>query len=429
MKQRSALRKSPEPQPARAFLKPGFTGVHNDLWDSNLLFTLPTAQVKVLLLIIRWSTGHQREWCIMGESRALATTTLSRAAFYRAKSRLAEKGIIDTGHTKTGCSCYRLAYQYQSLILEGREPEIKSRGSHQVDPPIAVDEDFSRGTSVCPSTQRYHDKDIKENITTHHQNIAELQTNDDVISIDRIKGGFNEPASSSRKVTETQEPSKIDVRSPEFLAEMEIIVTEIEKTWLTSASPKSSAARPAPAPAPAKPALNQLQTDLVGKLEIVGINRRIAEKLARDNAPEIIQKALSALPARKEIAKPAGWLVEEIRSGGYAAPAAVQADQTRRQVAQARQADNAREEARRAAEEPAPPTVSASKACPPTNSPSLSRKPSHASPSLFGIRLARTPAPFRPCALKWSLFYANEPNAHALEGRTLLADASTRIHS
>lgn len=336
----------------RSFLKPQFTAVSNALWDSELFYTLSFAQVRVLLMIIRGTSGYLRHWYIAGETSACETTHLSRAAFYEAKSALIQLGYIRVEYTSQGCSCYRLAPELQALLGEHDiEPANDFSGSTQADPSPRLKLVKNGRKSVCPSTPADHDKDIKEKNNTHHHTPPEPEIDDDAYSTFCNEDDLIDESTSRRWATNAPippQPAEENFQSPEFIAEMEAICTEIEKDWPTSARPKGSAA-----PNPARPALSLLQTDLAGKLEIFGVNRRIAEKLVRESSPEIVQKALAGLPTRKEIAKPAGWLVQEIRSGGYAVPAAVQADTTRRQVAQARQAENLREEARRNAEEAA----------------------------------------------------------------------------
>lgn len=345
-------RTSPRSQ-LRSFFKPCFTVVNNAFWDSGLAYTLPPAQYRIIMMIIRGTSGYLRHWFIAGETSACLTTHLSRAALYEAKAALVEQGYIQVDYTSQGCSSYRLAPELQSLLEDVDSAEANSfSGSSEMDSPPLLKLVQQGRKSVCPSTQLDHDKDIKENLNTHHQAPPESEIDDDAYL------GFCNEDQSIDESTSRQwatnapiqpQPAQEDFQSPEFIAEMEALCTELEKSWPTSASPKSSAA----VKTPAQTVFTVLQTDLAGKLEICGVNRRIAEKLVLESAPEIIQRALAALPTRKEIAKPAGWLVQEIRSGGYAAPVAVQADSTRRQVAQARQADNIREEGRRDAEEAA----------------------------------------------------------------------------
>lgn len=301
MRQASALKRVTYAAPPRPFLKPSFTAVHNHLWDSELLFTLPPAQSKLLLLIIRWTTGFQRSWCIMSEPRACKFTHLSRASFYEAKSALVRRGILITGYTTTGCSCYRLNSNLQPLIEENasEDPSIHWESS-PLDPSEPENATMSGRKLVCPSTPADHGKDIKEKIKTHHQAPADLEMNDDAYSQFSIKEDLIVTSTSrhwAKNEPSRVEPGKPDFQTPEYLAEIEVLCTELEKGWPTSARPKSSAAPETSV----RPALTLLQTDLAGKLELFGVNRRIAEKLVLESRPEIVQRALAGLPSRKEI--------------------------------------------------------------------------------------------------------------------------------
>ena len=102
--------------------------------------------------------------------------------------------------------------------------------------------------------------------------------------------------------------------------ELEVQIASLEAEWKPEQNPvepeviKSSASgRPA--------AVTSEQGKLARQLHQTGIHWRIAVRLVRENDQQLIQNALARLKDRPNVKHPAGWLVEEIRAGGYNPPA------------------------------------------------------------------------------------------------------------
>jgi hypothetical protein len=244
-----------------------------------------TPSVRLLLFISRFSTGYLKPEVALKESFILEQTGMSRSSLYKAKKDLLEAGKITLTHTQTGNCVYRLAADLQCLkgATTAQERANRKWGSAPAD-----------GGGPRLETPHVY-KEFQENLIDHHQPLTKpdptpQHLNDDASSINKFKD----------KVT-TGDGS----------------------------------------------VLNEMQTMLVERLRACAVNGRIAENLVRISPTEVIERALTGLKARKEVNNPAGWLVREIQSGGYVAPLAVRAEESRKIVELSRRAEKAAVEVER----------------------------------------------------------------------------------
>ncbi len=118
-------------KPVKSFLRPGFTAINNALWDSKILDNLLGSELRLLLVIMRYTDGFLRATCIIGEEKLIRHTGLGRSALYEAKKSLEAKGHIIIHRTHAACA-YQLGEALQVLAKEGEKVARPSRKSSQV---------------------------------------------------------------------------------------------------------------------------------------------------------------------------------------------------------------------------------------------------------------------------------------------------------
>jgi len=239
-----------------------------------------------------------------------------------------EAGKITVSHTKTGNCVYRLTSDFQCLkgATSAREKASQRWGSAARD-----------GGGPRLETPPIY-KEIKENIDHHQHTVNEsfLSTCDDEFSI----SVFNETDCTEGQVAnillEKNKALVIESRAPSPLTPTvpNVPAAGIPRRRNTTA-------------ASSLPALTAAQAALAARLRHCAVNLRIAERLVREAPTEVIEKALAGLAARKEIRNPAGWLHDEIMSGGYKPPEAILASENRQRVQSGRAAEKVRVEAER----------------------------------------------------------------------------------
>lgn len=256
----------------RTFLRPSFTALANELIDFLVTTCSSLAEIKVLLLVSRYSTGFLRPTCHFGESKFLNTAGLSRSAFYDAKQNLISRGLLLVSHTKTGRCVYELAPAFQALLT--------GQGATPANP--------VQSTGPLPVRHSGPMKDNKENLNQykeqHHQLAGPVTQNDD---------DFFQSVSEDESA---REPLSTDDVSP--------LLTN-EKNQAPSAS-QAKAETEAPVPT----------ASMARKLQEAGVNSFVARRLAKKHPPEVIQAALNRLTTLT-VENPAAYLVAEISRGGY----------------------------------------------------------------------------------------------------------------
>lgn len=324
----SAIRR-PKPDqklsPSRHF-DGNFTALPNSLIAVLLDGSLSPSEITVALFVARVTNGYIRTRTTIRIQYALKQTRLSRSTYLAAKRGLIEKEVIVCETDIFGESIIQLHPQHQILLSES------SRGSENLD---EGGPDFRTPTN----------KEIKKTIKTK-QHQATLRVADDFTDDEFLIDSFN---------------SCVEQEDPEIDACVEAIEKQFKQEQVLeqgllfqdSAAPVVEIA---PAKSSPKPELTAEQFQLAQGLNRSGVNWRMAVRLVKENDPAAIQKALDGLKHRSNVKHPAGWLVEEIRAGGYAPPglsAEALIKKTHESVAQLRQQERqqeqkAREEANQA---------------------------------------------------------------------------------
>ena len=326
----SAIRRPKQDQklsPSRHF-EARFTAMSNvllcDLFDVRKGFT--PSEVSVALFISRVTVGYIRHRTTIRVRYALEQTGLSRSSYLAAKRGLIEKGVIICETDRFQEPIVQLHPKYQCLLSD-------SAGGSEI-----LDEggpDFRTPTN----------KEIKKTIKTK-QHQATLCVADDFTDDEFVIDSVD---------------SCVEQEDPEIGACVEALENRFKQEQALeqgqliqdSAAPVVEAE---PAKSSPKPELASEQFQLAQGLNRNGVNWRMAVRLAKENDPQAIQKALDGLKHRSNVKHPAGWLVEEIRAGGYAQPglsAEVLIKRTHESIAQLRvnerqQEQTAREEANQA---------------------------------------------------------------------------------
>ena len=288
----SAIRRPKQDQklsPSRHF-DGNFTVTSNALMERFLDGSLSPSEVTVAILINRLTTGYLRVRNTIRSGRAMRQTKLSRSTYLAAKRGLIEKGIIICETDRFQESIIQLHPQYQCLrtASEGGSENLDEGGP-----------DFRTPTN----------KDIKKTIK-NEQHQATQSVADDFTDDEFSSDSFD---------------FCVEQEDPEILAWLEAIEDQFkQEQTIAQAVPSQDSAAPVVEAEPAKSLpkleLTSEQSQLAQGLNRNGVNWRMAVRLAKENDPAAIQKALEGLKHRSNVKHPAGWLVEEIRAGGYAQP-------------------------------------------------------------------------------------------------------------
>ena len=290
------------------FFEPRFTALSNHLLE--IIYTDPSVapSTRLLLFIARFSTGYLKPEVIMKESFILDNTGMSRSSLYKAKHDLIAAGKITISHTKTGHCIYRLAAELQCLKGASAPSTAAEKARHRWGGSA-----FGDHTRPPSETPMYKEK--KKTLNENHQQSAQsadpLQPND----VEFLQDLSNRHSQSSAEVD----------------GDFEEQIKALEKTWTTPPSSEEIQPQKSSA-APVEP--NSEQCALARQLHQAGVNWRFALRLTREHDGELIRRSLANLKDRANIKHPAGWLVEEIRSGGYS-PAAPSPDLLIKQAHQA----------------------------------------------------------------------------------------------
>ena len=293
----SAARQIPEQEvDIVTFFEPRFTALSNNLLE--IIYTDPSVNpaTRFLLFITRFSTGYLKPEVIMKESFILENTGMSRSSLYKAKNELIDSGKITVSYTKTGHCIYRIAAELQ--CLKGASAQ-----------PTAAEKAKKRWTSATADLTR---PQLETPIYKEKKKTTESNQQQSAQSADRIFAPDDEISPSL--------PNDQGQQAIEPDSELEVQIASLEAEWKPEQNPlepevvKSSAAgRPAE--------ITSEQGKLARQLHQTGIHWRIAVRLVRENDQQLIQNALARLKDRPNVKHPAGWLVEEIRAGGYNPPA------------------------------------------------------------------------------------------------------------
>jgi hypothetical protein len=319
----SAIRRpkqDPKLSPSRHF-DGNFTALPNSLIAVLLDGSLSPSEITVALFVARVTTGYIRTRTTIRIQYALKQTKLSRSTYLAAKRGLIEKEIIICETDIFGESIIQLHPQHQILVSDS-----SGGGSENLD---------ERGPDFRTPTNKEIKKTIKTKQHQATQSVADDFTDDEFL-IDSVD-------------------SRVEQEDPEILACVEAIEDQFEQEEaLVESVPFQDYAAPVveaePAKSLPKPELTSEQFQLAQGLNRNGVNWRIAVRLAKENDPQAIQKALDGLKHRSNVKHPAGWLVEEIRAGGYAAPGLspdALIKRTHESVAQLRQQERQQEQAAR----------------------------------------------------------------------------------
>ena len=255
--------------------------------------------LKLLFLIHRFTVGYLRPLTTLKQAFILSVTGMSRSSLYEAKWALQKAGLIFVTKNQNDECVYSLTPQFQPLRGHS-DPEFRTPSNQ------ALAEGGSAVTDPPSPPRRTPYKEIKKTDQTNQQQSAR--------SADRILAP-NDDDEISLAFSNAQDRQTIEPHS-----ELESQIASLEADWKaepTSVEPEvikgSAAGRSA--------AITSEQGKLARQLHQTGIHWRIAVRLVRENDQQLIQNALARLKDRPNVKHPAGWLVEEIRAGGYNPPA------------------------------------------------------------------------------------------------------------
>jgi hypothetical protein len=279
------------------FFEPRFTALSNNLLET--IYTDPSVNpsTRFLLFITRFSTGYLKPEVIMKESFILENTGMSRSSLYKAKGELVDSGKITISHTKTGHCIYRIAAELQ--CLKGASAQ-----------PTAAEKAQKRWTSATADLTR---PQLETPMYKEKKKTAETDQQQSARSADRFFAPNDDEISLSFSNASSQPTIEAD-------SELEVQIASLEAEWKPEQNPvEPGVVKSFGAGRPAE--ITSEQAEIARQLHKTGIHWRIAARLARENDHQLIKNALTRLKDRPNIKHPAGWLVEEIRAGGYNPPA------------------------------------------------------------------------------------------------------------
>lgn len=241
-----------------SILKPRFTSLANEFWDSGLMRELKPSELLLILTLYRFTSGFQKVRCVVGEAKLSEVTGLPASSLYEAKRGLLRRGLISVSYTASGRCCYELVERLQTVR---DKPEVTAK-SAPPSRPSGVPEGYPYGTpESC--------KDKKENID-HHHNPCPV-------------------AAAQPPQPDTEKPAP-NCRSARF-----------DDASSLSQSGGGDA---------------ELTRSLARQLQDLGVNAFVAGRLARTQPGDKITAAIQRVRV-KNPANPAAYLVAEIQRGGY----------------------------------------------------------------------------------------------------------------
>ncbi len=266
------------------------------------IYTNPAVDpaTRLWLLISRYSTGYLKDEVVMREGFVLEQTGMSRSSLYKAKAQLVDEGKITVSYTKYGNCIYRIAAEFQCLKSALEKPKSSAAEKAETRWQSAA------GDQHSPRPETIYNKEKKKTITENQQHAALsaaplLASTDD----DFFLSFFSNAQSQSIIEPDSELESEIASLEEKWKPEPNLVEPEVIKSF--------AGGRPAE--------ITPEQGKLARQLYQTGIHWRIAVRLARENDQQLIQNALTRLKDRPNVKHPAGWLVEEIRAGGYNSPA------------------------------------------------------------------------------------------------------------
>lgn len=99
-----------------------FTKVPNEFWTDGWVQALNGTQIKLVMVLVRLTSGYHQDTVAAGETLLLAESGLDRSGFYKAKKELVDCGLVEVGRKGQKCT-YRLRFGevYPSVNLDGSE--------------------------------------------------------------------------------------------------------------------------------------------------------------------------------------------------------------------------------------------------------------------------------------------------------------------
>lgn len=285
----------PQPQEITSYFDAPFSALSNALLERIYSSSISIQATRLLLFIARFSTGYLKAEVILKESFILENTHMCRSSLYKAKSELIQLGFITISHTQTGNCVYRITPELQCLKGASSKPTAMQKAEKRWGS-VTTDDG---GPQL--RTPMYKEKK-KTSIEKHQQSAqsADLEVaNDDDFLQKQTSGCL--PATAQKCESPTDE--------------LEKHVAALEKNWQLQQAPLERKVQTSSAAPSTEPTSEQFA--IARQLHDRGVHWRIALRLTRNHDSSLIQKALAGLKERPNIKHPAGWLVEEIRAGGY----------------------------------------------------------------------------------------------------------------
>ncbi len=255
--------------------------------------------LKLLFLIHRFTVGYLRPLTTLKQAFILSVTGMSRSSLYEAKWALQKAGLIFVTKNQSDECVYSLTPQFQPLRGHS-DPEFRTPSNQ------ALGLGGSAVTDPPSPPRRTPYKEIKKADQTNQQQSAR--------SADRIVAPSDDEISLSLPNDQGQQAIEPD-------SELEVQIASLEENWKPKQNPVEPEFVKSSAPGRRPAEITPEQGKLARQLHQTGIHWRIAVRLVRENDQQLIQNALARLKDRPNVKHPAGWLVEEIRAGGYNPPA------------------------------------------------------------------------------------------------------------
>ena len=268
-KSAAQTRPMPPPEPARGVLLPGFTAVNNSYY-LEIQNRLTLAELRLLNVLIYFTNGYLRRWCIIGEEALCRRANIARSTLYETKKSLEAQGLIKIG--RQGWACKYSLGDRLGVLADDTAPPPKLRQKFAL-----VDPNPSGSVDTCRDTQDNYDQ----------QQAPQAPESSDPIGDDES---------------------------------LEVVIQELEREWTEEDPAQATTLYAGERQATTLPQYPTAETGrLVAQLIEQGVHARVAARLATTQPPEVICAAIARLP-KIATNNPAGYLVAEISRGGYTEP-------------------------------------------------------------------------------------------------------------
>lgn len=174
-----------QPEKAKTVLKPGFVATPNRYY-LEIAGQLNLAELRLLNVLIYFTNGFLRHWCLIGEEALLRYTNISRSSLYAAKKSLEDRGLISVQRTRRAC-LYSLGEPLQVLDDPKSEPPSR-RPMNRSEATMSECSDLTPSVKSEPLDSCREEQDFNKHVQHHPTTSTQPKSADDETSSSKQGG-------------------------------------------------------------------------------------------------------------------------------------------------------------------------------------------------------------------------------------------------